>query len=275
MSAADQRTGTGASRVRRLLSRALLVAGGALAGTAAAWALSAAPASAQTPVDHDDAVTGISQAAAPLGGALPEVGLTPVEQTRVGQAVQDLDAALRSPQVREPQPPDLNRVAEEIRGAVDQVGVLFRQPVLPRLVPTAPAAEAPAAQHRQPVTETTPATTAVPVTAGTPVVHGVFAQWSRTWLDAPRHAVAAVPTDSGSSFPGDPSGLPSLPFAPPSGVPAHCTCGGDGAGSAGGGSGPFAAVSTSALDSAVARALLPATERNTVMPGKQPGITPD
>ncbi|MGM1059765.1 hypothetical protein [Saccharothrix sp. Mg75] len=274
MSAADQRTGTGASRVRRLLSRALLVAGGALAGTAAAWVLSAAPASAETPVDHADAVTGISRATSPLGGSLPGFGLTPVEQTGVGQAVQDLDAALRSPQVREPQPPDLGRVAEEIRGAVGQVGTLFHEPRPSRPVPTDPLVEAPAAAPR-PVTETTPTTTAVPVTAGTPVVHGVFAQSSRTWLDAFRHTAPVVPATNGSPLPGDPSGLPSLPFAPPAGVPAHCACGGDGAGSAGGGSGPFAAFSTAVLDPAVARALFPATERNTVTPGKQPGITPD
>jgi hypothetical protein len=44
--AAEQRASSGASRVRRLLSRALLVVGGTVAGTAAAWLLSAAPANA-------------------------------------------------------------------------------------------------------------------------------------------------------------------------------------------------------------------------------------
>ena len=49
LSAVDQRAGMGASRVRRLLSRALLVVGGAVAGTAAAWALSTATAAAEAP----------------------------------------------------------------------------------------------------------------------------------------------------------------------------------------------------------------------------------
>ncbi|MFE2752424.1 hypothetical protein ACFXGA_10540 [Actinosynnema sp. NPDC059335] len=257
----DQRAGTGASRVRRLLSRALLVAGGTLAGTAAAWALSTSAASAQIPVDTD-VVAGLAQhaPAGPVASAL----------TPVGAAVHELDSALRSPRVPEPTPPDLRRVADDLRGAVGGV----RDWIRPRAAEQAPVDVEVDTAVAQRVTEATPATTAVPVSAGTPVVHGVFGKLSRTWLDAPGHVVVAQPAEDAPSLPGDPSGVPSMPFAPV-GAPAHCSCTGDGSGSAGGGSGPFTVGSTDPIDAAVARALFPATERHAVMPGKQPGITPD
>ncbi|ONI82180.1 hypothetical protein ALI22I_39255 [Saccharothrix sp. ALI-22-I] len=258
--------GTGASRVRRLLSRALLVVGGTVVGSAAAWALSTAPASAQPSIDHD-VVTEVAQEASEsrLQAPLNPVGLPPV-----GEAVQDLDTTLRTQPVREPGPPDLGRVAEDIRGAVEHVGGWI-QPRLPELVPTDLVV---GGTEEQRVTETTPAATAVPVSAGTPVVQGVFDTFSRTWLEASQQPITELPGDTGSSLPGDPSGLPLMPFAP-LGAPVQCSCGGDGSGSSGGGSGPFSAVSADRIDSAVARALFPATERNVVMPGKQPGITPD
>ncbi|WP_158853030.1 hypothetical protein [Saccharothrix deserti] len=272
MSAVDQRVGTGASRVRRLLSRALLVVGGTLAGSAAAWALSTAPASAQAPIDRD-AVTEVAQQAShsPLDATLTPATLTPVGLTPVGEAVQELDSTLRTPQVREPSPPDLGRVAGDIRGTVEHVGDWLQ----PRLPEPAPADIVVGGTVAQRVTETTPAATAVPVSAGTPVVQGWFGTFSRTWLEASQQPIAELSGDTtGPSLPGDPSGLPSMPFAP-LGAPVHCSCGGDGSGSSGGGSGPFSGVSADRIDSAVARALFPATERNVVMPGKQPGITPD
>lgn len=265
MSCVDQRVGTGAGRVRRLLSRALLVVGGTLAGTAAAWVLSATAASAQIPVV--DPVTGIAHDSLPPRAAegSVEAALAPV-----GRAVHDLDTALSTPRVPEPSPPDLRRVAEDIRGAVGGVHDWFRRPA-PEQAPVDVVVGGAVTRH---VTETTPAATAVPVPAGTPVVQGVFGKFSRSWLDAPRPQVVALSGDGGTSLPGDPSGLPSMPFAP-LGAPAHCSCGGDGSGSSGGGNGPFTAVSADRIDAAVARALFPATERNTVTPGKQPGITPD
>jgi len=265
MSCVDQRAGTGAGRVRRLLSRALLVVGGTLAGTAAAWVLSATAASAQVPVL--DPIAGIAHDALPPGAAQGrvEAALAPV-----GQAVHDLDTALSSPRVPEPSSPDLRRVAEDIRGAVGGVGDWLRLPAS-RPAPVDVVVGGAVTRH---VTETTPAATAVPVPAGTPVVQGVFGKLSRSWLDAPRPPAAASSGTGGTSLPGDPSGVPSMPFAP-LGAPAHCSCGGDGSGSSGGGSGPFTAASADRIDPAVARALSPATERNTVRPGKQPGTTPD
>ena len=269
MSCGDQRAGTGASRVRRLLSRALLVVGGTLAGTAAAWALSASPASAQVPVDQ---VAGIAQdSLSPSAAHSPvEAALAPVRASEVGRAVHELDTALRTPRVPESSPPRLRQVAEDIRGTVGGVRGWFQH----RASEQQPSDVRVGGVVAQRVTETTPAAAAVPVSAGTPVVHGVFGKLSRTWLDAPRQAVVALPGDGGSSLPGDPSGMPSMPFAP-LGAPAHCSCGGDGSGSSSGGNGPFSVVSADHIDAAVARALFPATERNVVTPGKQPGITPD
>ncbi|ROP39369.1 hypothetical protein EDD40_4755 [Saccharothrix texasensis] len=265
MSCGDQRVGTGASRVRRLLSRALLVVGGTLAGTAAAWALSATAASAQIPVVEPIAEIAHDSLPPRAAEGSVEAALAPV-----GRAVQDLDTALSSPRVPEPSPPDLRRVADDLRGAVGGV----RDWLGHRASEQAPVDVVVAGAVTRQVTETTPAAAAVPVSAGTPVVHGVFGKLSRSWLDAPRQPVAALSDADVPSLPGDPSGLPSMPFAP-LGAPAHCSCGGDGSGSSGGGNGSFTAVSAGRIDPAVARALFPATERNTVTQGKQPGVTPD
>jgi hypothetical protein len=271
MSCVDQRAGTGAGRVRRLLSRALLVFGGALAGSAAAWALSTAPASAQIPVDHD-VVAEVVRTGPHGAPATPhrsvEAVLAPVRTAAIGEAAHGLGTALRTPKVRESAPPELGRVADELRGTVSHVSAWLKPGAEPAPVDVVGGTVA----HR--ATETTPAATAVPVPAGTPVVHGVFTKFSRTWPAAPRQPVTALPVDHGPALPGDPSGLPSMPVAP-LGAPAHCACGGDGSGNPGGGSGPLTAASTHHTDTAVARALFPATERNSVRPGKQPGSTPD
>jgi hypothetical protein len=269
MSCVDQRAGTGASRVRRLLSRALLVVGGTLAGTAAAWALSTAPASAQIPVDQVTEVAhdALSPDAAP---SRVEAALAPVRASEVGRAVQELDTALRTPRVPEPSPPRLRQVAEDIRGAVGGVRDWLRHPASVR----APADVVVGGVVTRDATESTPAATAVPVSAGTPVVHGVFDTFSRMWPATAPQPITELPGESESSRPGEGPVLPLLPFAP-LGAPVHCSCGGDGSGSSGGGSGPFTAVSADRFDAAVARALLPATERNVATPGKQPGITPD
>ncbi|MEV0676931.1 hypothetical protein AB0I60_10430 [Actinosynnema sp. NPDC050436] len=255
-------------RVKRLLSRALLVAGGTLAGTAAAWALSTAPASAQV-ADPDDVVAAVTQVVPDR--PVPEV-LAPV-----GEIARDLDASLLARRAGEAAPPDLVQVADGLRDTFDQVGVRLE----PHLTAPAEPVRTGALAGRPVETEgrrveSTPAATAVPTSVGTPVVRGAFDRFSETWASAPAQPLGEL---SGAaqqySLPGDPAGLPLVPFAPPLGVPAHCSCGGDGSGSAGGNSGPFTAESADTIDSAVARALLPATERNTVMPGKSPGITPD
>ncbi|GAA2666103.1 MULTISPECIES: hypothetical protein [Actinosynnema] len=279
MSAAAQRVGK-VVRFRGLLSRALLVAGGALAGTAAAWALSAAPASAET---ADLNPVGVLAEGVLGSGPLSEV-LSPVDK-----AVEDLDAVIRAQREALAEIPqaDLGRVVENVRGAVDQVGdLLGAEPVLqvvevqdaqrvdqglaPTAIPALPA------QHQAPA-EPEAATVAAPETPAAAEVEAqqrstraVVAQAApveRSHRDAPAEARPAQPVTPD---------LPSVPVVPASGTPAHCSCGADGASSSNNNGGALSTIaSTSGVPTAAARALLPATERNTAMPGKQPGITPD
>ncbi|MBB5960537.1 hypothetical protein FHS29_007165 [Saccharothrix tamanrassetensis] len=256
------------SRVKRLLSRALLVAGGTLAGTAAAWALSTAPATAQV-ADHEDAVTVVTHVV---------TDREPVRQVvaPVRETVLDLDAALRAQRAGDAAPPDLGQVAEGIRDTFGHVHTWF-EPRSTGPVRTDHALTGRAVAVAVAVRQTEPAqnATAVPVSVGTPVVRGPFGKLSETWSSSSAQQLDALPGEPHHSRQSDPAGPPFAPFAPPLGVPVHCSCGGDGAGSAGGGNGPFTGTTADGVDPAVARALLPATERNTVMPGKQPGITPD
>ncbi|WP_170211529.1 hypothetical protein [Saccharothrix australiensis] len=266
------------SRVRRLLSRALLVGGGALAGTAAAWALSAAPAAAQA-ADHEGVVGVVTRVVAehrPVQEAVAPVRAT-VRDLDTTATVRDLDTALRAQRAEDVTPPDLGQVAEEIRGAVDRVGSWFEHPTA---VPVRGEHRAGRPQHGGRVaearpTETAPTATAVPVSLGTPVVQGPFSLLGEIRAASAEQSPGALPADEPGVRRGEPVDVPLAPFTPPFGVPAHCSCGGDGAGSAAGGSGPATGVTADGVDTAVARALLPATERNTTLPGKQPGTTPD
>lgn len=260
MSSADQRSGTGVSRVRRLLSRALLVAGGVLAGTAAVWALSSAPASAQGAA-QPDAVTSVAEAVAagPVGEAV-----APVRET-----VRDLDRKVRA-EHEHPRVPDLGRVAEDIRDTFGHTVARF-EPNLGQSVIASSLSGRAVNRHTEPASEAT----AVPVSIGTPVVRGPFGKLSESWASSPAPSSDASSDEDRTSPLGDPAAPTRTPFAPPSGVPVHCSCGGDGSGSAAGGNGSFTGVTADGTDAAVLRALLPGTERNSVLPGKQPGTTPD
>ncbi|MEJ2855759.1 MULTISPECIES: hypothetical protein [unclassified Saccharothrix] len=260
LSYADQRSGPGVSRVKRLLSRALLVAGGALAGTAAVWALSTASASAQG-VDHADAVTSVTEsvAAGPVGGAV-----VPVRET-----VRDLDEKVRAEREHHPVP-DLGRVAEDIRDTFGNTVAGF-EPNPAGSVTSSSFTGRAVNRHTEPASEAT----AVPVSIGTPVVRGPFGKLSESWASSSAPAFDASSDEGRTSPLTDPAGPTRTPFAPPSGVPVHCSCAGDGSGTAGGGSGPFTGTTADGFDAAVLRALLPVTERLSVLPGKQPGTTPD
>ncbi|MBW4719418.1 hypothetical protein [Saccharothrix obliqua] len=267
------------SRAQRLLSRALLAAGGALAGTAAAWALSTTAASAQ-PADHD--VIGV------VGVVVRAVDAAPEVVAPVGATVRDLDAALHAHRAVDATPPDLgHHVAGGLRDAValglPELDLADLRPIELHPVATHPVATSPAGPVRATSPVARPAgeapaqptgTAAVaPLPAG-PVAADPFGEFRQTWAPAPAQPLDAPGDDAQRSQPGDPAAPPLAPLAPP-GVPAHCACGGDGPGSANGGSGPSTGVSTDHHTSAVARAVVPPTGRNSVMPGKQPGITPD
>ncbi|GAA3859990.1 hypothetical protein GCM10022243_27390 [Saccharothrix violaceirubra] len=259
MSAVDRHTG--ASRIRRLLTRALLVAGGTLAGTTAAWALSDASASA-LPLDQD---------LVPVVGEAPT--LESVDLTPVGDAVRALDSVVQVPDAPAPK---LDRVAEQVRDTVT-TWLVPHEAVAP-VVDTFKVA-VPSAPSR---VDSRPTATAVPVEeAGTPEAHeadhAVAPTVPSTRSFAAGSEAAAVEASAASaSAPTYPAGLPSKPFSPPAGVPVHCTCGGDGSGNSYQGnalsSGAFA---FSGDESAMTGAALPAGRRPAVSPGKQPGVTPD
>lgn len=281
MSAVDQRAGTGARRVRRALSRALLVIGGAAAGTAAAWVLSTATAAAEAP--ESDVLTAVSAAASQdsLDEVLParvNTALSPVI-TPATQTVAGIDQALRAEQekARAATSPKLEEVADHLRGGFDEVGSWFEPRWAEVLSPNALLPVGKTA-NAVPVASSPIGTSGAPVSVGTPVVESPATPFSRLgdqWAQQPVPPRTAQGDDSRPDFPGDHSPVPFVPFAPPVNVPVHCSCGGDGSGSAGSQSAASQAAFANAYNSAVARALKPTTERISVLPGKQPGSTPD
>jgi hypothetical protein len=269
LSAVGQQAGTGASRIRRLLSRALLVVGGTVAGTAAAWVLSTATASAEAP--DADSITVVQQQS--FDHVLPTVVHPVVDPAK--RAVQDTDKALRAQRANTVAPPKLEQVASQFRTAVTQVTERFESR-LPEAGDAAGRSVSGNTATVVPAVDDT--TTAAPAPTGaSPVqepVHAV-AEFGEKWAHETSGQRSALPDDSRPALPGGSSPLPLAPFAPPAGVPVHCGCGGDGSGSTGGHNMAAQAAFVNAYNSAVARALKPATERVSVMPGKQPGITPD
>ncbi|PRY45839.1 hypothetical protein CLV43_10199 [Umezawaea tangerina] len=281
MSAVDERAGMGARRVRRALGRALLVLGGAAAGTAAAWVLSTATAAAEAP--ESDVVTAVSAGASQhqFDEVLPARMNTAVDPVvaPATQTVAGIDQALRAEQekARAATTPKLEEVADQLRGGFDEVGSWFE----PRWAEVLdPSALLPVGKTASAVSQVSPTTSDVvaPATVGTPVVEAPATHHSRfgdQWAQQPVPPRTAQGDESRPDFPGDRSPVPFAPFAPPVNTPVHCSCGGDGSGSAGSQNSASQAAFVNAYNSAVARALKPTTERISVLPGKQPGSTPD
>ncbi|WP_199440568.1 hypothetical protein [Umezawaea beigongshangensis] len=295
MSTVDQRAETGASRVRQLLTRALLVVGGTAAGTAAVWTLSTTSASAD--VIGLDPVTAVAEQVVPEQGVReqgvpqdqqhPLAGLLPAEVVPVvapvAQVVENVDTALRSERAKTVVEP-LEHVAGGFRDTVGTVADRFQPPAqLPAT--TSRGALAVVDGGTRAVHETQVPGGAVPVIdrsapADAPVTtstSATFAGLVEKWTQDPAAQRGALSAEPRSTLPGDPSPLPFAPFAPfaPATSPVHCACGNDGSGSAGAQNAASSAAFVNAYDSAVARALQPATERISVTPGKQPGATPD
>jgi hypothetical protein len=256
----------------------LLVLGGAVAGTATAWVLSTATASADTPdFDTLSAVTaGVTQHSQDT--VLPtqlKVAVTPVVEP-TAKAVEDIDQALRAQQeqARAATAPQLDEVADGIRDAFGQMGTWFEPRWSEVLDPNALLVVGKSTNR----VADSASTNHAPFSHGTPVVDNPatsFAELGDQWALQPAQPLVALPDDLRSTLPGDPSSLPLTPFAPPASVPVHCGCGGDGSGSAGSQNAASQAAFVNAYNSAVARALKPTTERISVRPGKQPGSTPD
>lgn len=270
----------GARRVRRALGRVLLVLGGAVAGTATAWVLSTATAAAEAPESGVVAVSaGVVQHS--VNEVLPAQATTAAAPVvaPVTRTVAGIDQVLRAEQekVRAATTPQIEEVAGKLRGSVDEVGS-WLEPRLGEVID--PDALLPVGQavNAVPVQAAPIGTSVEPVPVDAPVVEAPVTPFSRfgdQWAQQPVPPRPAQGDESRPDFPGDRSPVPFVPFVPPVNVPVHCSCGGDGSGSAGSQNSAAQAAFVNAYNSAVARALKPTTERISVLPGKQPGSTPD
>ncbi|MBP2321879.1 hypothetical protein JOF56_002264 [Kibdelosporangium banguiense] len=153
------RTARGA-RLRRILSRAGLVLGGAVAGTAAAWLLSMSTASADelTPAQPDlvkpvaDALGDTGQVGNFVGTVLPEPPAPPAPLEEFGQqvkgAVEQVTAGLNLPartELGEPTAPAKLRLLSI--GDDDVAPIVQPLAASPQLTPVAPAVTERAAAH--------------------------------------------------------------------------------------------------------------------------------
>ena len=279
------RANTGERRRPRLLSRALLVLGGATAATAAAWLLSSQTASA----DPLSSVPSVPAATAPAMSTSDTTATpfeTPVSTTvsSVADPVTDAGstaitavtepsqhAVLPLPTVPDTTSAGLGRLTTGLRGTVGQ---------LDERLPVDRDLPAQLIQHltRTPVSTPAAPSVALPVPSST-VPHRITGQ------DGPfagQHSrIGGVVGEAAEPFAGDrgrphtPHDPGSVPFGPL--VPAMPGTGGNGGG--------FAGPAGLGLTSGAAEAILPelhvvdvlapAIEPVPVLPGKQPGVTPD
>ncbi|SDH61481.1 hypothetical protein SAMN05216553_1366 [Lentzea fradiae] len=262
MSSAEQRAKTGANGIRRFAARALLAVGGALAGTAVAWALTTSAAQATEPVPAGDGqqIDVVTQLVAKTDETLPVV-------TPAAAAVHKIDETLRTEQEKAraalPETP-VSQAVEQIAGRI-----------LPQVTRTGQA-QTPATGRAEDVTfPETPAPATENEATGLPpvteVVSHVAGTSGATWTDLLEQHDAVVPSEQQPSLPVAP--LPKLPVPAP--APVQCASCTDGAGSAKGSTAAALASSGHVLGHSVTRALAPSTDEVTVTPGKQPGINPD
>lgn len=269
----------------RLLSRALLVLGGATAATAAAWLLSSQTAAADSlpsvPATTVQAVSTASTsdtAAAPfetpLSTTVSSVAdpVTYAGSTAVNAVTEPSQhAVLPLPAVPDTTSAGLGQLTTGLRGTVGQ---------LDERLPVGRDLPAQLIQHltRTPVATPAAPSVAVPVPASTTphritVQDGPFAgQHSR---------IGGVVGQDAGGFAGDrgtphaPRNPGSVPFGPL--VPAMPGNGGNGGGFAGPAGLGLASGATEAIlpELHVVDVLGPAIEPVPVLPGKQPGVTPD
>ena len=253
MSAVDLRAKTGANGIRRFATRALLAVGGAIAGTAVAWALST---SSATAAEHDGQQFDVVTKVVSVDEKLPIV-------VPAAKAVDEFDEALRAEQQKA-------RAAlpeVQVQKAVEQIA----ERILPQITRTGQS-QAPATARSMDVTFVE-----IPVPASetgqSPVAQAprFTGPSGATWTDLLESHHFTVPSAQHPSLPADPS--PKLPVPAP--APVHCTSCSDGSGSASGNKSAALAASGNAHDTSVTRALAPSTDEVTVTPGKQPGINPD
>lgn len=249
VSVVDQQAWLAAGRVRRLLVRVLLVLGGAFAVTAIGWLLCAGTANA---------------------GELPAVPSVPSVVAGVGAAVAQVSTQdVAAPELPSTPLPDtgLANVTQQVHLPATAVGdrlVPAVAPVVEPLVPVQPKAHRWATVVAQPMSQ--PAAATVPVRSVTtePVqykhVPGHATQQSTS------HRTAATPPLRTRPH------APSLPPLQPAGSSdANAHGGGSVAGGPGGPQAPFQHVLGNGLDLAGT----PSAPRLAVVPGQQPGTSPD
>jgi hypothetical protein len=237
----DPATDDSAAVLRRVLRRTLIVLGGAAAGTAIAWAISSASASADTGCEPPVPAPALVQA-----GPVADVVCTvrdALPVTDLGQAAGDV--ADLTPQVPLGVPVEVDQL-----GAAHHAAWSATSTHLARVPHPARAAAAPA-----------PAPTAASTPGSVP---DTLAE--RTATD---RALGDGMTRRGSPAPSVPFAPVPQPFAPGGGTSGHVGGGADSSG--------FAALPWSAGRSGLTTAralpvieLLPVDE-----PGTQPGVTPD
>ncbi|NGY61875.1 hypothetical protein G7043_23385 [Lentzea sp. NEAU-D13] len=256
MFSADLRAKTGANGIRRFATRALLAVGGAIAGTAVAWALTTSSATAAETVPSADVqqFDVVSKIVAKSDEKLPVVD-------PAATAVHKIDETLRTEQQKARAAlPDV-----QVQTAVEQIA----ERILPQVTRIGQA-QAPATERSMDVIfPETPATTEAAVSA--PVVSQFAGPSGTSWTDLLEHNDFVVPSKQRPSLPSNP--MPKLPVPAP--APVQCTSCSDGSGSAKGSTSAALAASGNAHGTAVTRALAPSTDEVTVTPGKQPGINPD
>jgi hypothetical protein len=272
----------------RLLSRALLVLGGATAATAAAWLLSSQTAAAESlPPVPSATVQAVSTAptvstsdaaaapfSTPLSTTVSSVAdpVTDTGSTAVDAVTEPSQhAVLPLPAVQDTTSAGLGGLTSGLRGTVGR---------LDERLPVGRDLPAQLIQHltRTPVSTPAAPSVAVPVPAATTPHHitvqdGPFAgQHSR---------IGGVLRRGAGPFAGDrgrqhaPHNQGSVPFGPL--VPAMPGNGGNGGGFAGPAGLGLTSGATSAIlpELHVVDVLAPAIEPVPVLPGKQPGVTPD
>ena len=251
MFSADLRAKTGANGIRRFATRALLAVGGAIAGTAVAWALSTSPASAAVDeAQQFDVVTKIVSVdeklpiVVPAAAAVHELDETlRAEQQKARAALPDVQVAKAVEQIAERILPQIPRIGQSAAPATARsLDVTF--PEIPVVAEAAPPA---------------------------PVVPQVTGPSGAKWTDLLVPGDFVVPSEQRPSLPSNP--FPKLPVPAP--APVQCTSCSDGSGSAKGSMIAAFAASGNANGTSVTRALAPSTDEVTVTPGKQPGINPD
>ncbi|GAA3618907.1 hypothetical protein C8D88_101658 [Lentzea atacamensis] len=251
MFSADLRAKTGANGIRRFATRALLAVGGAIAGTAVAWALTTSSAHAAEDVQQFDAVTKIVSVDEKLPVVVPAAAAVHKIDETLRAEQQKARAALPDVQVQT----TVEKIAERILPQVTRIGQSHAPATARSMDVTFPEIPAPPADAGQ-----SPA----------PVVSQFTGPSGATWTDLLESGDFVVPVEQRPSLPSNP--FPKLPVPAP--APVQCTSCSDGSGSANGGKSAALAASGT-HGTSVTRALAPSTDEVTVTPGKQPGINPD